>query len=83
MDVTDHSGGHPRADLMPLASALENFMAHPGDLAGQAAHQGLAPLLLDGYLRSLTSLEEPPSAELAPIIGVHLLDLQKFWRSVV
>jgi len=31
--------------------------------------------LLDGYLQSLTSLEEPPSPELAPIIGVHLLDL--------
>jgi AraC-like DNA-binding protein len=26
-------------------------------------------------LRSLTSLEEPPPPELAPIIGVHLLDL--------
>jgi AraC-like DNA-binding protein len=75
MDVTDHGGRHPRADLMPLAAALENFMAHPKDLAGQTVHQGLALRLLDGYLRSLTCLEEPPSAGLAPIIGVHLLDL--------
>jgi AraC-like DNA-binding protein len=75
MDVRDHNAGHPRTDLMPLAAALENFMAHPKDLAGQAVHQRLALRLLDGYLRSLASLEEPPSAELAPIIGVHLLDL--------
>jgi hypothetical protein len=60
MDVGDHNAGHPRTDLMPLAAALENFMAHPEDLAGQAVHQRLALRLLDGYLRSLTSLEEPP-----------------------
>jgi AraC-like DNA-binding protein len=75
MDVIDHNAEHPRTDLMPLAAALENFMAHPEDLAVQAVHQELALRLLDGYLRSLTSLEEPPSAELAPIIGVYLLDL--------
>src|SRR5207245_1612131 len=44
-------------------------------LAGRAVRPGPALRLLDGYLQSLTSLEEPPSAELAPIIGVHLLDL--------
>jgi len=36
---------------------------------------GPALSLLDGYLRSLTSLEEAPSAELASTVGVHLLDL--------
>jgi AraC-like DNA-binding protein len=75
MDVRDHNAGHPRTDLMPLAAALENFIAPPEDLADRAVHQKLALRLLDGYLRSLTSLEEPPSAELAPIIGVHLLDV--------
>jgi AraC-like DNA-binding protein len=50
-------------------------VSHPEDLAGRAVHPGPALRLLDGYLRSLTSLEEPPSPELAPIIGVHLLDL--------
>ncbi len=77
MDVTDHGGGHPRADLtlMPLASALKTLVAHVEDLAGHAVHPGPALRLLDGYLRSLASLEEPPSAELGPIIGVHLLDL--------
>jgi AraC-like DNA-binding protein len=78
MDVADHSGGHPCADLtlMPLASALKTLVAHmEDDLAGHAVHPGPALRLLHGYLRSLTSLEEPPSAELAPIIGVHLLDL--------
>jgi hypothetical protein len=36
---------------------------------------GSALGLLDGYIRSLTSLDELPSPELAPIIGGHLLDL--------
>jgi AraC-like DNA-binding protein len=38
-------------------------------------HPGPALSLLDGYLRSLASLEEPPSSELASAIAVHLLDL--------
>ena len=57
------------------AAALKTLVAHPEDLAGRPARPGPALHLLDGYLRSLTSLEEPPSPELAPIIGVHLLDL--------
>jgi AraC-like DNA-binding protein len=57
------------------AAALKTLAAHPEDLAGHAVHPGPALHLLDGYLRSLTSLEEPPSPELAPIIGDHLLDL--------
>jgi AraC-like DNA-binding protein len=77
MDVIDRSGGHPSADLtlIPLAAALKNLMAHREDLAGHAVHPRPALQLLDGYLGSLTSLEEPPSSELAPIIRVHLLDL--------
>jgi AraC-like DNA-binding protein len=57
------------------AAALKTLVAHPEDLAGHAVHPGPALHLLDGYLRSLTSLEEPPLPELAPIIGDHLLDL--------
>jgi AraC-like DNA-binding protein len=36
---------------------------------------GPALRLLDGYIQSLTSLDEPPSPELSPIIGGHLVDL--------
>jgi len=57
------------------ATALKSLVANPEDLAGHPVHPGPALRLLDGYLRSLTCLEEPPSSELAPIIGVHLLDL--------
>ena len=57
------------------AAVLKTLVAHPEDLAGHAVHPGPALRLLDGYLRSLTALEEPPSSELAPTIGVHLLDL--------
>ena len=62
--------------IKPRIADLKTLVAHvEDDLAGHAVHPGPALLLLHGYLRSLTSLEEPPSAELAPIIGVHLLDL--------
>jgi AraC-like DNA-binding protein len=57
------------------AAALKTLVADPEDLAGHPVRPGPALGLLDGYLQSLTSLEEPPSSELAPIIGSHLLDL--------
>src|SRR5215470_3645203 len=57
------------------AAALKALVLHPEDLAGRAVRPGPALHLLLGYLRSLTSLVEPPSSELAPIIGDHLLDL--------
>jgi AraC-like DNA-binding protein len=57
------------------AAALKALVAHPEDLAGRHVRPGPALRLLDGYLRALTSLEEPPSSELARIIGEHLLDL--------
>ena len=57
------------------AAALKSLVAHPEDLSGRAVHPGPALSLLDGYLRSLASLEEPPSSELASVIAVHLLDL--------
>jgi len=57
------------------AAALKTLVSHPEDLAGRPLRPGPALRLLDGYLRSLTSLEEPPPPDLAPIIGVHLLDL--------
>ena len=57
------------------AGALKALVAHPEDLLGRVVRPGPALSLLDGYLRSLTSLEEPPSPELAFTIGVHVLDL--------
>jgi AraC-like DNA-binding protein len=57
------------------AAGLKSLVAHPEDLAGRALRPGSAIRLLDGYLRSLTSFEKPPSSGLASIIGVHLLDL--------
>jgi len=68
------SGGSIRNVTVP-AAALKSLVAHPEDLAGHTVRPGPALRLLDGYLRSLTALEEPPSSELAPTIGVHLLDL--------
>src|SRR5215469_5167539 len=57
------------------AAALKSLVAHPEDLLGRVVRPGPALSLLGGYLRSLTSLEEPPSSELASTIGMHLLDL--------
>jgi AraC-like DNA-binding protein len=73
-----HGFGPQHASIRNIAVrevALKTLVPHPGDLAGRVVHPGPALRLLDGYVRSLTSLEEPPSSELAPIIGVHLLDL--------
>jgi AraC-like DNA-binding protein len=68
------SGGRIR-NIMVRAAALKLLVAHPEDLAGQPVHPGPALNLLGAYLRWLTSHGEPPSPNLAPIIGVHLLDL--------
>src|SRR5262252_5893537 len=57
------------------AAALKSLVAQPEDLSGRPVRPGPALKLLDGYLRSLASLKEPPSSELASTIGVHLLDL--------
>jgi hypothetical protein len=65
-------------NLVHVASAAEMLrclVAYLEDLAGHPVRPGPALGLLDGYLKSLTSLDEPPSSELAPIIGGHLLDL--------
>jgi AraC-like DNA-binding protein len=56
-------------------AALKTLVPHPEDLAGRPVRPGPALRLLDGYLRSLAGLEEPPPPELAPVIGGHLLDL--------
>jgi AraC-like DNA-binding protein len=56
-------------------SELKTLVAHPEDLAGHAVQPGPALHLLDGYVRSLASLEEPLSSELAPVVGDHVLDL--------
>jgi AraC-like DNA-binding protein len=57
------------------AAALEALVAHPEDLAGHPVRPGPALRLLDGYLESLASLDEPPSPESARFISDHLLDL--------
>jgi AraC-like DNA-binding protein len=57
------------------AAALKSLVPRPQDLAGHAVHPGPALNLLVGYLRSLADLESSLSAELAPIVGGHLLDL--------
>jgi AraC-like protein len=57
------------------AAALKSLVAQPEDLSGRPVRPGPALRLLDCYLRSLASLKEPPSSELASTIGVHLLDL--------
>ncbi len=67
-------GGKMR-NITVRAAALKTLVSHPADLAGHTVNPGPALRLLDGYLRSLTSIEGPPPPELAPIIGVHLLDL--------
>ena len=67
-------GGNVRYVTVPGA-ALKSLVAHPEDLLGRVVRPGPALRLLDGYLRSLTSLREPLSSELASTIGIHLLDL--------
>ena len=57
------------------AAALKSLVAHPEDLSGRPVRPGPALRLLAGYLRSLASLGELHSSELASTIGVHLLDL--------
>lgn len=57
------------------AAALRSLVVHPEDLLCRVVRPGPALGLLGGYLRSLRSLKEPPSSELASTIGVHLLDL--------
>jgi len=71
---TRAAGGATRSVVMQ-AAALEGLVKHPEDLAGRPLRPGPALHLLDGYLRSLTSFNEPPSADLGPIIGTHVLDL--------
>ena len=56
-------------------AALKTLVPHPEDLAGHALHPGPALSLLDGYLQSLAGLADPLSADLASIVGGHLLDL--------
>jgi AraC-like DNA-binding protein len=57
------------------AAALKSLVAQPDDLSGRPVRPGPALRLLGCYLRSLATLKEPPSSELASTIGVHLLDL--------
>jgi AraC-like DNA-binding protein len=57
------------------AAALKSLVAQPEDLSGRPVRPGPALRLLDRYLRSLESFQEPLSSELAATIDVHLLDL--------
>ena len=67
--------GFSNRNVTVRPAALKTLVAHPEDLAGHPVRPGPALGLLDGYIQSLTSLDELPSPELAPIIGDHLLDL--------
>jgi AraC-like DNA-binding protein len=67
-------GGSVR-NIITRSAALKPLVPHLEDLVGRAVLPSLALRLLHSYLRSLSSMEEPLSAELAPTIGVHLLDL--------
>jgi AraC-like DNA-binding protein len=68
-------GGGGMRNITVRAAALKTLVTHPEDLAGHSVNPGPALRLLDSYLRSLISIEGPPPPELAPVIGVHLLDL--------
>jgi AraC-like DNA-binding protein len=67
-------GGSVR-NIITRAAALKPLVPRSEELAGRAVHPSPALRLLHSYLQSLSSMEEPLSAELAPTIGVHLLDL--------
>jgi AraC-like DNA-binding protein len=62
-------------DVIVGSAALKTLVPDPEDLTGRPLRPGPALRLLDGYLRSLAAVEEPPPPELAPVIGGHLLDL--------
>jgi AraC-like DNA-binding protein len=66
--------GHSSNVAVP-AALLKTLVSHPEDRTGREVRPGTALHLLDGYLTSLLALEEPPSAELAQLIGLHLIDL--------
>lgn len=57
------------------STALKALVPGVEDLAGCRPRPGPALSLLDGYLRSLAALDDPPAPELVPVIGRHLLDL--------
>jgi AraC-like DNA-binding protein len=57
------------------AAMLRALVPHPEDRAGHMVRAGPTLHLLDGYLAALLALDEPPPAELAHRIGLHLVDL--------
>lgn len=59
------NGGKVRNIFFPVAE-LKALVANPEDRVGQVVRPGPAMGLLDGYMASLASLKEPPSAELGP-----------------
>lgn len=54
---------------------LKNLVLHPEDLSGKPVRSGPVVRLLKDYMRSFAALKEPPSPELAAIVGGHFLDL--------
>jgi AraC-like DNA-binding protein len=67
--------GLSNRDVTVGSAAVKTLVAHPEDLAGHPVRPGPPLGLVDGYLQLLTSLDEPPSPELEPIISGHPLDL--------
>jgi AraC-like DNA-binding protein len=69
------SGVDRAASVAIPAADLKALVPHPEDRAGHLVRPGPALRLLDSYLASLLALDEPPPAELAHRVGLHLLDL--------
>jgi AraC-like DNA-binding protein len=56
-------------------AALMSLVAYPEDLAGRVVRPSPALHLLNGYVRSLSNIDEAPSPELAEMVSTHLVDL--------
>ena len=67
-------GGSIRS-ITVRTGALKTLVANPEDLAGCFVRPGPALHLLEGYLRLLATVAEPPPLELSCLIGTHILDL--------
>jgi AraC-like DNA-binding protein len=74
LQISVPEGGSIRS-VSVRAAGLKTLVANPEDLAGLIVCPGPALYLLDGYLRSLAALAEPPPADLSHLIGTHCLDL--------
>lgn len=68
-------GGGCVRNVIVGTAALKALVPGAEDLAGHPVHFGPPLRLLAGYLHALTTLGDPPSPEMTPLVGGHLLDL--------